>query len=142
MSMACTDWAYRQFTTAPIPSVYPNDVKLPCNNIIYTLLGPSGCIICGTVYKKSAILIVRAEDEYPVFGEVSNVYIYEEQVLFKVCIFHTASYDPHFHAYELSRTLEVCYVKYDDLLSYIPLHLKKSPNNTKSLVILKHKLIL
>lgn len=69
------------------------------------------------MYNKSCVLVVGCEEEYPVFGDVTAIYVANHHVLFRVCILHTAAHDPHYHGFIVKRTTDVRYIKYDDLIS-------------------------
>ena len=60
--------------------------------------------VCGTLYKESCILVVGSEEEYPIFGKVVAIYVLKKMVIFRSNIFHTVTYDPHFHAYVVQLT--------------------------------------
>ena len=96
--------------------------------------------ICGTTYKCLCVLIVGVEDEFPLFGKVASVYIIDKSIVFNVCVLHTCSYDPHYHAYLVNHTTEMRFVQYKDLVTSVPLHAKKIPDKNELAIVLKHRL--
>ena len=40
--------------------------------------------INGTIYKKSCVLVIGSEDEFPVFARVTNIYVSQGKVVFFV----------------------------------------------------------
>lgn len=90
---------------------------------------------------KSAVLVIGSDDEYPVFGQVANIYVIKQQVIFSVRLLHTLSYHPHYHAFAVERKSDLCFIKYEDLISFVPLHLKNVPHMLTPVIVLKHRLI-
>lgn len=95
--------------------------------------------MCGTTYKKPCVLVVGCEDEFPVFGRLSSVYIVNRNITFGVQILHTHSFDPHFHSYRVTCTTNSKFVCYNELFSYNPLHERVICGQI--LISLKYKLL-
>ncbi len=100
--------------------------------------------ISGTLYKKNCILPIRVdEDDFPVFGKVSDIYVAEREVVFDVVIRRTCAYEPHYHAYTLKNTSDTRLVRYQVLLCFYPLHEKVIPEMCDvTVVVLKHRLLI
>ncbi len=100
--------------------------------------------ISGTLYKRKCILPIKAdEDDFPVFGKVSGIYVTEGDVVFDVNIRRTCAYEPHYHAYTLKNTSNTVLVRYQDLLCFYPLYEKVVPERPDvAVVVLKHRLLI
>ena len=94
--------------------------------------------VCGTTYKKPCVVVVGIDEEFPLFGKITSVYIIDEIIVFSVLLLYTCTYNPHYHAFEVKNSTEICFVQYENLVSHISLHLK---NNCDSLMVpIKHRL--
>ena len=100
--------------------------------------------VCGTRYQKPCILAVTTdpEEELPIFGDLSTIYMANDKVFFHVKILDTLSYDHHHHAYLLKPSVTEKSVCYDSLLSFVPLHLRTLPHTNGVFVVPKYKFLL
>ena len=96
--------------------------------------------VCGTMYKSMCALVIGIDDEFPVFGKVSSVYVLDGEVIFAVHKLYTCSFNTHFHAFEVQNTTDKVFIRYEKLQSHVPLHLKFIPNQNNMMVVLKHRL--
>lgn len=54
----------------------------------------------GTTYKNECALLLSIKDDYPIFGQIKEIFILEaSQVVFHVKHFHTDIFSQHFHAF-------------------------------------------
>ena len=85
--------------------------------------------------------LVSSEDEFPVFGRVMNIYVWEKKVVFSVQHLHTHSFDPHYHSYRVQNTTTSSeFIDYDVLLSHDPLHERLISG--QAFISLKHRLVI
>ena len=84
--------------------------------------------VFGTQYLPSNVLVVGTEDEFPVFAKVKTIYAIKDEVVFEVDLLHSRTFDQHYHAYLASYTNTQQYIKYQNLPSFLPLHLHSVPN--------------
>lgn len=85
--------------------------------------------------------MVGSEEEYPIFGKVVAIYVLKKMVIFRLNIFHTVTYDPHFHAYVVQLTNNFKFINYDKLISFVPYHLRKSPSKQDLLIVIKQRFL-
>lgn len=50
------------------------------------------------------MIITEINDEYPQFSQIEDIFIADNNVLFKIIKFNTISFCRHFHAYEIAVT--------------------------------------
>ena len=57
----------------------------------------------GITYKNSCSVVLRVEDDYPVFGHLKGIYIVDDITL-HVRVAETIACDEHYHSYVLKAT--------------------------------------
>lgn len=100
--------------------------------------------VCGIRYQKPCILAVTTDpvEELPIFGDLTTIYVANDNVFFHVKILDTLSYDHHRHAYLLKPSITEKCVRHDSLLSFVPLHLRTLPHTNGIFVVPKYKFLL
>lgn len=59
------------------------------------------------MYKPSCVVVLRIEEEYPVFGKVEDIYVSDSNVVyFHVQLLSTIQYSSHYHMRTLLIGLE------------------------------------
>ena len=95
-------------------------------------------IVNGTKYQTPHVLIIgKSEDEDLVFGNVLNVLIHQQSVLFEVEILNS-SFCPHYHAYALCvlpSSSQTYLIKHSDLACYHPFGLYYCPHISSDLTL-------
>ena len=80
-------------------------------------------------YTSNSILTLRQESDVPVFGEVSEIFVYNAcRVIFIVHEMTTQCFNEHYHVYQVkkeSRPVILC-VRYSDICDQISLTLLQS----------------
>ena len=61
------------------------------------------------------MIITEVKDDYPQFSQITDIFITDNKILFKVRIFNTLSFCRHFHAYEVTETSQHNIVHIDKL---------------------------
>lgn len=98
--------------------------------------------ICGTTYKKEAVLVYAIEDDQPVFGKIEDLIVTPSQECFFVLSPLTALPSRHFHSFEVTATSQgskfVC--KHCSIVDHYPLHLSRQfgPNGKLTICLKYH----
>lgn len=80
----------------------------------------------GVLYKPSCVVVLRVEDEYPMFGQIKDIYVVNSyDVYFRVKLLSTDQFNSHCHSYFVSVTSDYCSVQASSLLDVFPLYLRK-----------------
>lgn len=86
----------------------------------------------GILYKQSCVVVLRIEDDYPVFGQVKDIYVVNSyDVHFRVKLLSTDQFNTHCHSYFVSLTTNYCTIQASSLLDVFPLYLRKISLNGK-----------
>ncbi|XP_066595389.1 uncharacterized protein [Prorops nasuta] len=72
----------------------------------------------GTMYKPKMLVIVENNDIFPTFGDIRNIIVNGNNILFIVTILQTLSFVEHYHAYEVKTTKSCKLVSRNDLEYY------------------------
>ena len=56
---------------------------------IYTYIYLQVGKVCGTTYKQPCVVVLGIDDEFPVFGKITSVYIINEVIVFSVLLLYT-----------------------------------------------------
>ena len=96
-------------------------------------------IVNGTKYQTPCVLIVgKSEDQDVVFGNVINVLVFNQSVLFEVEIL-SSTFSPHYHAYAVSvlpsSASQTYLIKHSDLACYHPYGLYYCPHLSSDLTL-------
>ena len=98
--------------------------------------------VCGTMYKKPCSLIVSMEDSiFPKFGQLQDILVHKEEVLFHLKMYETLSYSEHFNAFVVKTTSVLTTVNQCDLLSCVPHHVRTIDGLTSHMqkaIVVKH----
>lgn len=76
------------------------------------------------MYKKPCALLVLFENDYPVFGELSEVLIIGGDPFLHLQIRETVFYSEHYHCFVLGRKRHYVTMHQSELLCHHPLHIR------------------
>ena len=88
-----------------------------------------GCpLMHGTLYKKSCTLVAKMDTDYPVFGKLLNIFVINyNEVYFEVQVLNTLEFNYHYHCFVLQKSSVKSTVKYNNLFSFKPHHIRTMP---------------
>ena len=95
----------------------------------------------GITYKSSCSVVLRVEDDYPVFGHHKGIYVVDDITL-HVRVAETIAFDEHYHSYVLKATESFEIVPVIRLRS-LALHCRKMEVDGKmqQMIVLKHHIL-
>ncbi|XP_067216431.1 uncharacterized protein [Linepithema humile] len=79
--------------------------------------------ICNTKYKKNMVLAINYKNNLPLFGLLHwtvKLPNNNNRVGFILSIFETVGFNSHLHCYEVTPTMELLFLNYEDLISFYP----------------------
>lgn len=88
------------------------------------------------------VVVVRLNDEYPLFGVIKSIILIERNQLEVLFIFgelRTLHFDAHYHAYVVSKSSLLSLIHQDNLISPLSTHCRTGLNG-KTYVTLRHAL--
>lgn len=82
--------------------------------------------INGVTYKPTCIVLLRYEDDMPVFGHIVDIFSFQNNYYLATEVYTTCTFNQHYHAYEVkpTSTMQICEVK--SLKDYHPLWVYQS----------------
>ena len=97
----------------------------------------------GITYKTPCSVVLRVEDDYPVFGHLKGIYIVNDSVTLHVRVAETIAFDEHYHSYILKTTESFETVPVKSLYDPWPLHCRKMEIDGKmqQIILLKHHIL-
>lgn len=97
----------------------------------------------GITYKSPCSVVLRVEEDYPVFGHLKGIYIVNDNVTLHVRVTETITFDEHHHSYILKATKSFETVPVKKLYDPWPLHCRKLEVDGKmqQMIILKHHIL-
>ncbi|KAJ8682599.1 hypothetical protein QAD02_018391 [Eretmocerus hayati] len=109
--------------------VYRTDGKVMKDNSLVQLLYPTAqqkkelhsITLDGVTYGKETIIVIDEEDGGFFFGKILNVFVIDEQVIFRYNPFSEYGFHPHFFAYLVNLESDVtCFIDYKSLSVKVP----------------------
>ncbi|CAH0392859.1 unnamed protein product [Bemisia tabaci] len=102
---------------------YKINEKIARSGLPHSLLSVSWVEINST-FKPSMMVLNDISDDNPIFAEIEEILITEENTIYFICSeYETVSFLNHYHAYSVLKMKTFTLLKYDDLLSQVPLTL-------------------
>lgn len=98
----------------------------------------------GIVFKPAIIVVLDVKDDFPVFGEVVEVYVVgDNRIILYTRILETTYYNHHFHAYAVVRSPSYKLITPNDLYSpsVLQLHHLHVGQVVTSIVVLKYHIV-
>lgn len=98
----------------------------------------------GLLYKPSCAVVLRIENDYPLFGQVQNIYVVDSNDVFlSVKLLVTFDYYAHCHAYLVSVSHTIETVRISSLFSVFPLMLRNLcvHGHLHRCVVVKHHIL-
>lgn len=90
----------------------------------------------GVIYQKTCALLMRVEDDSPVFGNLIKIYVVQNHIIFHVSLLKTSSFNVHLQAYTVTHTTSLETIRHSELLNPFPLHIHRV--SSLSLIVCKH----
>ena len=79
----------------------------------------------GITYKSPCSVVLRVEDDYPVFGHLKGIYVINDNIALHVWVAETPTFDDHHHSYILKSTESIETMPFKRLYNPSPLHYVK-----------------
>ena len=97
----------------------------------------------GITYKSPCSVVLRVEDDYPVFGHLKGIYAVDDNITLHVRLAETIAFDEHYHSYVLKATESFETVPVKRLYDPWPLHCRKMEVDRKmqQMIVLKHHIL-
>ena len=95
--------------------------------------------IAGQKYQPMCIVILGVNEDYPVFGQVQELYMIDttKPIMAIVTVMPTLTFNVHYHGNILGYCTSSKAISLKKLHSPFPLHARRCPNGDK-LVVMKH----
>ena len=93
--------------------------------IFFTMYRTKWTVINGVLYKLYAIIVLGVNDDYPVFGQVCDIFASDSNIFFKVKKLITTAFSQHHHMYTVEYSTDYKTVSYDNLYCNVTLHLRQ-----------------
>lgn len=72
-------------------------------------------------YAKDTIIVINSSDEMPMFGQICNIYVVDNEIVFQYIKLSTIGFNSHYFAYSVSYTDDEEYsIAYDLLTTKLP----------------------
>lgn len=123
----------KQNEYGPIKSFLFRDENVVNNEMLETILSKdvfstSWVKVDGVEYKAGLVICSAMEEDMPVFCQISDVLLVEDQHFFLTNKLFTENFDDHHHAFRVLRSVERCLLKMSELKFHKPFDIQSSYN--------------
>lgn len=123
----------KQNEYGPIKSFLFRDENVVNNEMLETILSKdvfstSWVKVDGVEYKAGLVICSAMEEDMPVFCQISDVLLVEDQICFWTNKLFTENFDDHHHAFRVLRSVERCLLKMSELKFHKPFDIQSSYN--------------
>ena len=95
----------------------------------------------GILYQKPCAVLLRVENDQPVFGRLEEIFIVNNRILLHVSLLHTCTFDNHLQAYIINTLLNSEMTLPTQLYSPFPMHIHRVTSfegRDVSVIVCKH----
>ena len=92
---------------------------------ILSLLRPKWVKVNSILYQKPCALLLRVEMDHPVFGNLEDIFVIDNRVLFQLSVLETSNFNVHLQAHTVNHTQDREILLHKNLPSPFPMHIHR-----------------